>query len=332
MTEFLNVHPENSALAIDQLPKTALQAIYHAVTGKTENYSKIIRGNVVINSSDIDQLYDVISQQLEHYTLLSQPTVTIVIKSSKNRTTQYSSWEKFKKLKVNFGDVTSEITIKVEFVATLPNTNVPQRCVVNILLDSALPVIDSQNEENNEEDPSEFLFFFGQKWTTVKVSIDFVDFLIARAFTSHVEEWFDGLEKLPNNKLNNFLIKNGQIVSAIFRSGSLAGLAIFYAAFAHFSDKPILFNEHIFYAISISISIFAAFQLVIQIVRKIIFSRISKNITPSVILLTEIDKTTYQGIVRKRNSANATAIGIVGTILLGMAINLASSYIYAGLN
>jgi hypothetical protein len=82
---------ESDALSLDSLPKTALQAIYHAVTGKTESMSKSLRGNVLVTSADFDRLYQMLREQMGHYTLLAEPTVTVVVKCDSSRTVTYSS-------------------------------------------------------------------------------------------------------------------------------------------------------------------------------------------------------------------------------------------------
>ena len=116
-------------LPIDRLPKTALQAIYHAVTGKTENMTKELKGSVVINYSDIDILYGMVMDQLGHYDPICPPTVTLVVRHAEEKSVTYSSWERFKVLQTHHLDVTSEVIIKFEFVIRLPNTSTDQRCV-----------------------------------------------------------------------------------------------------------------------------------------------------------------------------------------------------------
>jgi hypothetical protein len=78
---------------VELLPKTALQALYHAVTGKTETYSKTLSNNVIITYREVEQLYLRISQQIGHYELVADPTVTVVVKHSDSKKLQYSSWE-----------------------------------------------------------------------------------------------------------------------------------------------------------------------------------------------------------------------------------------------
>jgi len=194
---------------IDSLPKTALQAIYHAVTGKTESLSKNINGNVIISSADIDRLYEMLLDQLAIHEKVIEPTCTVVVKNENQRSTTYSSWERFKALRVSNHDVTSEITLKLEFVIKLPETPNPQRCIVNVNLDSALPII---NKDKSKEPPSPqdlgFIIVVGSNWRTVSLSIDFVDFLVAKAFMAVVEEWFSTLNKTPINRFNDILLKN----------------------------------------------------------------------------------------------------------------------------
>ena len=63
----------SNSLIIDKVPHAALQALYHAVTGKTENLSKSLNKNVLVGFDDICQLHARIEQQLEHYVLVTSP-------------------------------------------------------------------------------------------------------------------------------------------------------------------------------------------------------------------------------------------------------------------
>jgi hypothetical protein len=56
MSESFPNFDDNQALMT--LPKTALRALYHAVTGKTETYSKTLSSNVVTTYNSIEQLYE----------------------------------------------------------------------------------------------------------------------------------------------------------------------------------------------------------------------------------------------------------------------------------
>jgi hypothetical protein len=128
---------ESIAVYLDKMPQPALQAIYHAVTGKTERLSDELRRNVVVNFSDIECLHQQICAQISHYALIAAPTVTIVMNYGGGKKEQYSSWERFKFLQTSTTQVTSDISLKYEFLISLPNTPGPQRCVIGIMVDSA---------------------------------------------------------------------------------------------------------------------------------------------------------------------------------------------------
>lgn len=114
---------DSPSLSIKHLPRTVAQALYHSLTGKTENLSKILRDNVVIDQNNIDNLRYKINQQLEHYDLLSDPVVTVVIKYAEEKTLHYTSWERFKRFQENTSEITSEFILRFEFALKFPNTD-----------------------------------------------------------------------------------------------------------------------------------------------------------------------------------------------------------------
>ena len=175
-----NYAPDSPSFSRETLPRTALQALYHAVTGKTDNLSKILHGNVFICYQDFERLYERLQQQVEHYDLLSSPTVSVVLKQANSKSQTYSSWEKFREFQINAFEITSEVSIKLEFLAKLPSTVTPQRCVVNVSLDSGLPVIHENFKQNASSEFLSFFFPISQNFPTVEISIDFVDFLVAK--------------------------------------------------------------------------------------------------------------------------------------------------------
>ena len=109
MSDVSRISGEDDASLVDigRLPKSAIQAIYHAVTGKTERFSKTLKGSVSIHFEDLKRLFDRMQQEIEHLDLLADPTVTVIIKTADSKTMRHSSWEHFEKLQQNTMDVTS---------------------------------------------------------------------------------------------------------------------------------------------------------------------------------------------------------------------------------
>lgn len=314
------------------LPKTAIQAIYNAVTGKTENLSKNIEGNVVITSSDIDRLYAMIIDQINLHPKVADPTTTIVVKNDNDKTVTYSSWERYQVLRVNNHDVTSDITIKVEFVTQLPGTATPQRCIVNINLDSSLPVLLAQRKEALEVEPLGFLILFSAKWRTAKISIDFVDFLIAKSFVTIVEEWMQSVKRAPSRKGNRFLLDHMSLFRTMLQQLGRVGMAGFLIAFAAMSNPDTSNILYVTLGVGFGLIIWAALELFETIATKHLIRRVSYNMIPTVILLNDADSDRYSEILKETNSAVITTINIVLSVFAALTLNIIASYVYTYLS
>ena len=316
-------------IPIQTLPKTALQAIYHAVTGKTENYSKSLRGNVIVKKVDIDNLFERLCQQLELHSLEFPPTVTIKVKDCKNKVLTYSSWERFRGFNVNSGEVTSEYMMQIEVVIVLPNTGIQQRLVVAIDIDSGLPMVRKGPGSFDLGMPPELILFFIRDWRTVNISIDFVDFLVAKSFSGVVEEWFGTLEKIPTKPFSEFLASKVQIISNIaYQSGNI-GLAVFLASYAFFSIGSNIETVELIYAVAIAIIVRSLFQIVGSSVARLATRKIAQNAFPSVILLTSADENCLQELQKNTVHPAVILLKFAGWIVLTVLVNIASTYIYA---
>ncbi|WP_324131914.1 hypothetical protein [Bosea sp. (in: a-proteobacteria)] len=323
----------NDGLTIRSLPKTALQAIYHAATGKTENLSKGLSGNVVIKHSDFDRLYRMLIDQTDIYEQVIAPVVTVVVKNANDKTVTYSSWERFLALQVNNHDITSDAVIKIEFVLKLPNTAVSQRCVINIDLDSSLPIIDRGSKNSSNDDGFGFFILFAQReWKTVQISIDFVDFLVAKAFVNITEEWFSSLEKTPTSKLNESLLSKYEVIRGCLSQSGRIGIAIFLIGYIYFSGSQSESLSRLVYAISVGLLIWAGFSIFDSYISKLLFRRIYKNVIPTVILISEGDNSSYKKITENLNSPSNTIIIFCITIIINILLNVIASYIYAYLS
>jgi len=139
------------AYPITSLPPKALQAVYHAVTGKTESTEKTIRRNVLIDENSVENLYHIIKQGLDIHSLVCEPTVTISVHHEDDGSINYSSWERFSVLRQKEAKITSSIEIKVETVLRVPGTQTDQRLVIAVGLDSSLPILNAQSKENAEK-------------------------------------------------------------------------------------------------------------------------------------------------------------------------------------
>jgi hypothetical protein len=315
----------NGASPLVDLPAGALQALYHHVTGKTENMSQSFEGNVVITSQDVDRLHQMILDQIATHHVDFGPTVTVEVKHSNERSFHHSSWEHYKSVVPVNNEVTSEITIKFELILNLQNTAGPQRCVISILLDSALPLIEDKNRVQNR--PWAFWIFISKDWTTAKISIDFVDFMVARGFANVVDEWFKGLDSSPTPKINKMLLDKYNIFASLSGQMARIGFAIFLGLYIYTKGGVIRLSE-IGYAVCAGLIVWSIYLALRPSFLDFILKRITSNIVPSVLLLSEADSRCFKRISESLNSSRKTVIGMIATIALSVILNVASSYMY----
>lgn len=317
-------------LSVEKIPKTLLQAIYHEVTGKTETLSKTLSGNVVVRIDDLIRLFDMVRNQMEHYKVVFAPVSNVIVKYNNEKSMNYSSWERFEAIEINDVDVVSEIIIRIEFGIHLPSTPQPQRFILNISIDSSLPILIGKKQGSFSPESFGFFFVTRQPWPTVRISIDFVDFLVAKIFSNVVEEWFKGLEKTPESVLNEKLFRNFSNIQSIYGQFGRIGMAIFLMSYILFSSFPLELEEIVLVS-AFGMLLWAAFIIMQSIVLRNALKKITSGIIPSVILVTNGDKRSYNEINSNKNQPIKTLINVIASILFGISINLASSYIFASL-
>jgi hypothetical protein len=190
--------PEGEVL-LAPLPATAVQALYHAATGKTETLEKLAAKNFILRKNDLDQLRFKVLQQLAHFETIAGPTITVKVRFYNSENQQFSSWDRFQIFDSGKTEIVSDVVVKFEFVIKLPEIPNPQRYILTVDLDSKLPVI-----INDRADTMGFgwlrLYSALESMPSLTISIDFIDYLCAKNFVQIVEDWFNSLEESPPSR------------------------------------------------------------------------------------------------------------------------------------
>lgn len=317
--------PNDTHVPMAQLPATALQALYHAVTGKTENLSKRLTKNVLIRRDDINRLVDMLRQQMQHYVISAGPTTTVKLAYDNKRTQQFSSWERFSIQDSATMDISSELLIKHEFLLLLPETQTPQRCVINITIDSKLPLY------SHEEDDFDLPVWLMLRFHTVLVSIDFVDYLIAKVFCQIAEDWFDTLEELKPSPWISKLAKKPIDWEFIFDRIGWIGLAGFILTFLYDRGGKIESLGVLTYLSAIGI-ILVSFTTTATRYLGARFSRIVHLSTlPSMLILTRGDEVRSAKVISEAGNSLRKALLYTSGALFSLAINIFASFLYSRL-
>ncbi|MFC7539532.1 hypothetical protein ACFQU2_08760 [Siccirubricoccus deserti] len=236
------------------------------------------------------------------------------------------------KFQSNTVEITSEFILKYEFLLSLPNTITPQRCIVNIGLDSALPVV--AHEDDNPFGPHRSffrIFTSAGEWRTVDISIDFVDFLIAHIFSGVIEEWFGTLECVERPRWAEYVCKHLLIFNSIWGHVSSMGLAAFIATYAWAMSGQELRIGDLAYAISIAIVIWAFLKIAAGLVSEAFNDAVGRCLIPTVILVTEGDRRAYAKLKLPKNKVLRSMGSITLGAVFGVFLNVVASYLYAHL-
>lgn len=311
---------------MEGMPRSALQALYHVVTGKTENLRKSLSGNVIIRFNDIENLYRMLIEQISHYKTIADPTVTVVIGHHDERKITYSSWERFASLQAGSASITSDVALKIEFVAIIPSSGTPQRCVINVSLDSSLPIISDLHETDRA--PSPFLFYVADAWQTVEIMIEFVDFLMAKNCTSHIEDWFATLEKIRQPKMASFLIKNRMDLSSAIRQLGPIGAGFFAVTYLLTTNSGAHTAEKVIMAVALGLFAWGIVGFIRSKLNSTIMKRLFLSILPTVILITEGDERSFRDVQAKCTTLSGTIVRLIGGASAAILTNVGSSYIY----
>jgi len=312
---------------LQNLPKPALQSIYHAVTGKTETMSDSLMGNVIINRNNIDELYLSIQDLLSVHKLECKPTTTIIVKYNNSKSVTYSSWERYKSLFTTNNDITSELIIKIECLLDIPGTVQPQRCVINISLDSSLPVLASDKLKNELAEDLSLFFFLRNDWRAGYISIDFVDFIIAKGIISTFKEWFDNLDKAPERKITKLFLKHQVLVRNCIRNSGIIGVAALIIT-TSFTHKGLDINL-LARLIGICFIIYSLFSIFSNKIEESVFKTIISGMIHTILLISDRDNAEYKKIVEKVPSGPVIIIKSLSSLILNISLGIVSSYIYS---
>lgn len=202
------------------------QDIYHQITGRTEQIRKRYSDNLLVTISELEQLNYKIRQLCDvHHVIASNETITIF--HEKERKEQFTSFDRFSKYNTNATSPTVSIHLKYNFSIVLPGIERPQEYVVGIRLTSRVALV-----KEMEEDAPPFMrgSMYGYLTrNTAEITVDYADYIVARAFIEAFNEWVEGCEKKPRLLWLEFLSRWSFSLPGALRL--LTALGITYLAF-----------------------------------------------------------------------------------------------------
>ncbi len=195
-----------------------VQAVYNELTGRTEELTKFVEAPFRLRFDDLKQLDAKIRQMFEQYHIASSSTTVTIYFGQEARET-YSSFERFSAFDSSTTKEVQNILLKYEFLIILPEAKRPQPYSLSIQLTSGLAVV-KQAKAGLPRGLPAMAFLQGPSG---KLSIEYVDYLVARTFLDTVSNWTDALDTSPLRQPLKFLVQNSQWVRRFTQCSLVVG-------------------------------------------------------------------------------------------------------------
>lgn len=316
------IGPSNSVVISPSDTSLSLaQAIYHHTTTKTERIREVFRDAYTVNESDITNLCHILKQTAQRH---HEGEWSCVIDHSiyRKSRTRFSSLERFKVADKSQNSPTGEIVVTYDFLSKNPfaphgSELKPERykVVVQVSQEPYLSLLD-------EDDARPGFITRLSSFPSITISVEYVDYTVARAIIGCAREWVNGLTTTKRSKLAKFLSRNEisihQLIPSILSGSILIGAG---GLIQHSSGNtlPLIFQ---FFALSV---IFYGLGAPIA---ETFLNNLYVFQAPTTICITKGDKGHQERVGKRRDKARNAIAFVCAAVLLAVCVNIASSYLY----
>ncbi len=241
-------------------------------------------------------------------------------------TQKFSSLEKFNQYDESIPFAIDNITVEFSALIEVPATKKHYQYKVEVVIESY--------ELKNKDDiqiPDFILSFLD--FESMRISIEYVDYVVARTFLATAEEWVEGLEKIHNNRFLVWLrsLLNPPNSFAPLRRGSdlIAYTVALYAAYQlrgaiiHAGDLTSLAN---FALIAVAITLFTTGTT--RAALSLFSNRLLRYKKPNLIVINRGDKENFENYQNAGKSALQAGVVYVLQLIIVICLNLFSNKIY----
>lgn len=236
--------------------------------------------------------------------------------------TKFSSLERFKLADKSQSDPTGEIVITYDFLSKNPFAPdeakiLPERykIVVQVTQEPYLSML-------SESDSRPSFITRLLKFPSITVSVEYVDYTVARALIGGVKEWVEGLTTTKQSNISKLFMRNEMSIHQIVPS-ILAACVLLGAAGVMRHNASISWS-FVFSCLSLSVLSFGLGTLISDS----FMSNLHTLQAPTTILITRGDRTHQENALKKRSRAKGFIVFLMGAVVLSILVNVFSSFIY----
>lgn len=218
-----------------QVSMQVLQNIYQELTGGSEELGKGYDRPFCIHLNDLEQLHRRFQQATEQYNIRSA-NCTVKLYHTDDTHETYRSFESFLLYSKAGTSAVESILIKYNLLIVLPKLKKAQSYTISIRIASRVAILKRLRDNASSFPKSIFRLMGGQ---TATVSIDYIDFTVARNLLTIADGWFDSLQ----TSRQSWFLRKLKTYSEWF--STIAKLALGAAGtYLAYSRLPVYLNDH----------------------------------------------------------------------------------------
>lgn len=173
-----------------------LQQVYKDITERSETLSKDYDVNHQVKFEDIEQLNCKVEHLLEQYNVVEKNCFVTFYHVDDSRES-FSSFDRSRAYEAASLSPTESIRIEYIFLIVLPIAKKPQQYKISIEIQSRAGIIFKSKKETGMTE--RVLEIMSAK--TGYLSIEYIDYAVARTLMHAIDQWFTGLPATPKNKI-----------------------------------------------------------------------------------------------------------------------------------
>jgi hypothetical protein len=304
-----------------RVPVSLYQAVYHQITGRTEEITKRYDDNLLISFRDIEELNTKIEQiNGVHTVVASNQTVTLFQEGDRKQ--QFTSFDRFRRYNSNTSSPSTVLVLKYDFSIRPSSSERTQSYVITIKLFSRIGVATAIKQADNMHN----LIIAAITDSVAEIKVEYADYVIARTFLEAMDDWVNGCDSNPKNRIIRWGKRNSHFFSPVLRVAAAFLIIVFaYKSIPDFFSSP---GEPSVFA-KFAVIYFGALHLFMAAGAGI--GRMSERLVDNYIELSYLDLTKGDSILRKRHeeSTRKTIFKLSLNAIYILILGLLSSWLSA---
>ena len=306
-----------------------LQSIYNELTGKSEEVTRRYDIPIRVTLEDFIQLNHHVEQMCEPMHIQSK-TLSVTVYYDEDTRETFSSFERFRIMDTSSLRPVERIIFKYNFLIIPPKSRKPQNQVLTVQIASRATIMERFRRDNM---PVRVLKIgiFGLGSYTAIVTVQYVDYVMARNLLDGLERWVKGL---PSNQFPKWFARirsNSEHIGSLFKYIILAFAAYIFVLLIpeYVSNGTLDLQGAIRFGIIGSLSVFGALRLGRFIGRRI-EDVLDSSLELSYVRLNrgddkQIDK------MRRRTKKDLTfgLLSAAGALAIGIAASVVANWLVA---